>query len=124
MHGQAVASGSFTLMLPWLECPKDQVHVYGESNTFTTPEEQEASLPVHVVARLGQQPSTAALVPLPPSLFCGCDCHHHAVHQMVAYWPVAASTPIVLLGTFSGCTLRIHQTHNRSIGVAMAMGGR
>ena len=39
--GRKEAGGSVTLMLPWLERPVDQARVYGENNTFESPEEQE-----------------------------------------------------------------------------------
>jgi hypothetical protein len=40
-HGRADAGGSVTLMLPWLERRTDQERVYGESQTFESPNEQE-----------------------------------------------------------------------------------
>ena len=41
-HGRAQAGGSVTLMLPWLERKADQEKVYGPSQTFESPSEQEA----------------------------------------------------------------------------------
>lgn len=40
--GRTAAGGSVTLMLPWLERRSDQEKVYGPSQTFDSPEEQEA----------------------------------------------------------------------------------
>ena len=41
-HGRAEAGGSVTLMLPWLERKGDQENIYGKSQTFDSPSEQEA----------------------------------------------------------------------------------
>jgi hypothetical protein len=43
-RGRKDAGGSVTLMLPWLERPDDQKRVYGETNAFQTPEDQEANI--------------------------------------------------------------------------------
>jgi len=41
-HGRVEAGGSVTLMLPWLERKGDQEKVYGKSQTFDSPSDQEA----------------------------------------------------------------------------------
>jgi len=41
-HGRAEAGGSVTLMLPWLERKGDQEKIYGKSQTFDSPSDQEA----------------------------------------------------------------------------------
>jgi hypothetical protein len=40
--GRAVAGGSVTLMLPWVEREADQLCVYGRGRMFDSPDEQEA----------------------------------------------------------------------------------
>ena len=41
-HGRAEAGGSVTLCIPWLERKADQEKIYGKSQTFDSPSEQEA----------------------------------------------------------------------------------